>query len=101
MFTEKPIVTTIEESFELARLLNQYGQDRLMVGLVLRYSPLYRDLRQAQAQGLLGDIASIEASEHIAPIMARSSCATGAVTTSMLAVSCWKSAATTSTFITA
>ncbi len=67
VFTEKPIVTTIEESFELARLLNQYGQDRLMVGLVLRYSPLYRDLRQAQAQGLLGDIASIEASEHIAP----------------------------------
>ncbi len=101
VFTEKPIVTTIEESFELARLLNQYGQDRLMVGLVLRYSPLYRDLRQAQAQGLLGDIASIEASEHIAPIMARSSCATGAVTTSMPAASCWKSAATTSTFITA
>lgn len=67
VFTEKPIVVSIEESLELARLLNQYGHDRLLVGLVLRYSPLYRDLRQAQAAGLLGDVVSIEASEHIAP----------------------------------
>ena len=38
-----------------------------MVGLVLRYAPLYVDLRKAIAGGLLGNIASIEASEHIAP----------------------------------
>ena len=38
-----------------------------MVGLVLRYAPLYRDLRKAQQDGLLGDIVSIEASEHIPP----------------------------------
>ena len=67
VFSEKPIVTSIEESYELARLLAKYGHDRLLVGLVLRYSPLYRDLRAAQAAGLLGDIASIEASEHIPP----------------------------------
>jgi predicted dehydrogenase len=67
VFSEKPIVTSIEESYELARLLAKHGHDRLLVGLVLRYSPLYRDLRAAQASGLLGDIASIEASEHIPP----------------------------------
>ncbi|AJY46337.1 Gfo/Idh/MocA family protein [Martelella endophytica] len=67
VFTEKPIVTSIEESYKLAALLNTYGHDRLLVGLVLRYSPLYRDLRTAQAEGRLGDIVSIEASEHIAP----------------------------------
>lgn len=67
VFTEKPIVISIEESFALAALLHRYGHDRLLVGLVLRYSPLYRDLREAQATGLLGDVASIEASEHIAP----------------------------------
>ncbi len=38
-----------------------------MVGLVLRYAPLYVDLRKAQKDGLLGDVASIEASEHIPP----------------------------------
>ncbi len=67
VFTEKPIVISVEESMQLASLLHQYGHDRLLVGLVLRYSPLYRDLRDAQVKGLLGDVASIEASEHIEP----------------------------------
>ncbi len=40
VFTEKPIVTSVEESYALASLLNTYGHDRLLVGLVLRYSPL-------------------------------------------------------------
>lgn len=67
VFTEKPIVTSVEESYALASLLHKYGHDRLLVGLVLRYSPLYRDLRKAQEEGLLGNIVSIEASEHIQP----------------------------------
>ncbi|WP_176086737.1 Gfo/Idh/MocA family oxidoreductase [Martelella sp. HB161492] len=67
VFSEKPIVATIEESYALAALLHTYGHDRLLVGLVLRYSPLYRDLRRAQSEGMLGDVVSIEASEHIAP----------------------------------
>lgn len=67
IFSEKPIVVSIEESLELARLLNKHGHERLLVGLVLRYSPLYRDLRAAQAEGKLGDVVSIEASEHIPP----------------------------------
>ena len=67
VFTEKPVVTTIGETLELARLIHEYGSDNVMVGLVLRYAPLYVDLRAAQAEGLLGDVVSIEASEHIAP----------------------------------
>lgn len=67
VFTEKPIVISVEESYALAELLNRHGHDRLLVGLVLRYSPLYRDLRAAQAKGLLGEVVSIEASEHIEP----------------------------------
>ncbi|MFD2648369.1 Gfo/Idh/MocA family protein [Devosia albogilva] len=67
IFAEKPVVTTIEDTMELARLLAQYGSDNVMVGLVLRYAPLYVDLRKAQAEGKLGDIAAIEASEHIPP----------------------------------
>lgn len=67
VFSEKPIVMTMEQSYALAELLHRYGHDRLLVGLVLRYSPLYKDLRQAQADGRLGDVVSIEASEHIQP----------------------------------
>ncbi|KKB79349.1 oxidoreductase [Devosia limi DSM 17137] len=67
IFTEKPVVTTIEETMALAELIAEYGSDNLMVGLVLRYAPLYVDLRKAQAEGLLGDVTSIEASEHIPP----------------------------------
>ncbi|TYC61961.1 Gfo/Idh/MocA family oxidoreductase [Rhodobacterales bacterium] len=67
VFSEKPIVMTVEQSYELADLLHRHGHERLLVGLVLRYSPLYKDLRKAQQDGLLGEVVSIEASEHIQP----------------------------------
>ena len=67
IFSEKPVVSNIEDTMAMAELIARYGSDRVMVGLVLRYAPLYVDLRAAQADGLLGDIVSIEASEHIPP----------------------------------
>ncbi len=68
IFTEKPVVTTEAETFELLELLSRHGDpDRVMIGLVLRYAPLYRDLVAARDRGDLGTIVSIEASEHIAP----------------------------------
>lgn len=68
IFTEKPVVMTIDETVALARLLARHdGLSRVAVGMVLRYSPLYRALRKAQADGNIGDVMSIEASEHIAP----------------------------------
>lgn len=68
MFTEKPVVITIDETLELARLLAKHGGvNRAMVGLVLRYSQHMVDLRAAMAAGMLGDIVSLEANEHIAP----------------------------------
>jgi len=67
VFTEKPIVSSIEQTYALAELLAKHGQDRLLVGLVLRYAPMYRDLMQAKTDGLLGNIVSVEAAEHIYP----------------------------------
>lgn len=67
MFTEKPVVTTVEDTFALAELLSKHGTDRVMVGLVLRYSQHMVDLRSALADGTLGEITSLEANEHIAP----------------------------------
>ena len=67
VFAEKPVVSTVEDTIRMASLLGQYGHDSVMVGLVLRYAPLYKDLQKVIADGLLGDIVSIEASEHIQP----------------------------------
>jgi len=67
IFAEKPVVTTVAETMEIAGLIAEHGSDNVMVGLVLRYAPLYVGLRKAQADGLIGDVASIEASEHIPP----------------------------------
>ncbi|RYH04496.1 Gfo/Idh/MocA family oxidoreductase [Salipiger sp. IMCC34102] len=67
IFSEKPIVSTIEQTFALAELMAKHGPERLLVGLVLRYAPLYRDLIKARDDGLLGKIVSVEAAEHIYP----------------------------------
>jgi predicted dehydrogenase len=67
IFCEKPIVSTMEQTYELAALLARHGSERLMVGLVLRYSPHFRRVMAAKAEGMLGEVVSIEASEHIEP----------------------------------
>lgn len=68
VFTEKPVVVTVEETLELARLLARHGgAKRAMVGLVLRYSQHMVDLRAALAEGQLGRVVSLEANEHIGP----------------------------------
>jgi predicted dehydrogenase len=68
VFSEKPVVVSEAETFALLDLLRAHGNpDQVMIGLVLRYAPLYRDLVAARDAGQLGQIASIEASEHIAP----------------------------------
>lgn len=67
VFTEKPVVTSEAQSMALAKLIARYGKDKVIVGLVLRYSPLYQDLVAAKEAGKLGEITSIEATEHIPP----------------------------------
>lgn len=67
IFCEKPVVVSEDETFRLLSKLKEHGTDRVMVGLVLRYAPLYRDLMELANDGALGRIMSIEASEHIPP----------------------------------
>lgn len=68
MFTEKPVVVSIDETLELARLLSIHGgASRAMIGLVLRYSQHMVDLRASLAENQLGRIVSLEANEHIGP----------------------------------
>ena len=68
VFTEKPVVVSADQTWELLDLMRAHGgHQRVMIGLVLRYSPLYVALKKAQAEGMLGKVVSIEASEHIGP----------------------------------
>ena len=67
IFAEKPIVINEAQSFELAKLLGEFGQDQVLVGLVLRYSQHARSVRNLIDKNILGNIISIEASEHIMP----------------------------------
>ena len=67
VFTEKPVVTNKDDTLKLAKLLAEFGTDRVMVGLVLRHSQHMVDLRQAITNGHLGEIVSIEGNEHIGP----------------------------------
>lgn len=66
-FCEKPVVVSEEETYRLLKQLHEYDADRVIVGLVLRYAPLYEDLERLVDGGLLGDIVSVEASEHLKP----------------------------------
>ena len=67
VFCEKPVVISEEQTFDLLDLLRRHGPERVVMGLVLRYAPLYVDLLHLADDGVLGDIVSLEASEHIEP----------------------------------
>ncbi len=67
IFAEKPIVVDEKQSFELAKLLSEFGQEQVLVGLVLRYSQHARSVRDLIDKNVLGNVVSIEASEHIMP----------------------------------
>ena len=54
IFAEKPIVVNEAQSFELAKLLGEFGQDQVLVGLVLRYSQHARSVRNLIDKNILG-----------------------------------------------
>lgn len=66
VFTEKPVVRTEDETWELARLLRKHGQNAVLVGLVLRSAPLVAAVSKA-LQDKLGTLVSFEGNEHLHP----------------------------------
>ena len=67
IFAEKPIVVNENQTFELAKLIKEFGVDQILVGLVLRYSQHARSVRKLIESNIIGEVVSIEASEHIMP----------------------------------
>jgi predicted dehydrogenase len=66
VFTEKPVVRTEDETWALARLLREHGQNSVLVGLVLRSAPLVAAVTKA-LQEKLGKLVSFEGNEHLHP----------------------------------
>jgi predicted dehydrogenase len=69
IFCEKPIVRTVEETMEVARLLAADNPERppVFIGLVLRSKPLVRSFVQRALSGEIGRLVSMDATEHLIP----------------------------------
>ena len=67
VFCEKPIVRTEDESFALAAKLAGKDAPPLYIGLVMRSLPIVRDLITRIDGGELGELISVDATEHLPP----------------------------------
>jgi predicted dehydrogenase len=67
IFAEKPIVRTEEETFALARHLADKKTPPLFIGLVMRSMPIVRETIARVESGALGEIISMDATEHLPP----------------------------------
>ena len=67
IFAEKPIVRTAEETFALARHLHDKKTPPLHIGLVMRSLPIVREAIARIDAGQLGEIVSMDATEHLPP----------------------------------
>ena len=67
IFTEKPIVRTEDETLSLARRLASAKTPPLFVGLVMRSMPIVREVIGRIDAGQLGEVISIDATEHLHP----------------------------------
>jgi predicted dehydrogenase len=65
VFAEKPIVRTEDETFALARHLAKAPP--LYIGLVMRSMPIVREVIARVDAGALGEIVSLDATEHLPP----------------------------------
>jgi predicted dehydrogenase len=64
IFMEKPIVRTEAESLALAKRLKS-PHPPVYVGLVLRSAPIAREVLRLVREGVIGEIVSIDATEHL------------------------------------
>ena len=67
IFAEKPIVRTPEESYLLAATLAGRPVPPLFIGLVMRSMPIVREVIARADSGELGDLISMDATEHLPP----------------------------------
>ncbi len=66
VFSEKPLATTIDDCKAIHKTHAESGAI-FATGFVLRYSPLYRKVKEILDSGILGRVLSIDGNENIAP----------------------------------
>ncbi|MBN8215637.1 MAG: Gfo/Idh/MocA family oxidoreductase [Spirochaetes bacterium] len=66
VFSEKPLATEIDDCTAINDAHQKSGK-RFATGFVLRYSQIYRKVREVLDSGALGKIISIDANENITP----------------------------------
>ena len=66
VFSEKPLATSIQDCVEIYNAYRRSGL-QFATGFVLRYSPVYRKVRELLDSGAFGKIISIDANENITP----------------------------------
>ncbi len=64
MLLEKPFATDEDEMWQLVRAARDHGS-RIAICHVLRYAPFYAAIRRRVADGLIGDIINLQATEHV------------------------------------
>jgi predicted dehydrogenase len=67
VFCEKPIVRTVAETRELAQRMASAAAPPLYIGLVMRSLPIVRETIARVDSGELGELVSIDATEHLPP----------------------------------
>lgn len=63
---EKPIATRLEEVIRLEQAVARSGR-RVMICHVLRFTPIYRKIKQLLAGGVIGEIVALDANEGVGP----------------------------------
>ena len=67
VFTEKPLATSIEDCQEIFDAHRKLPHLHFATGFVLRYAPIYQQVKEYLDSGKFGKLLSIEANENIAP----------------------------------
>ena len=65
VFAEKPLATTLDDCLRIQAALRDAGDRRFFFGLVLRYAPLYRKIKELLDQGVVGRPVSFEFNETL------------------------------------
>ena len=64
VFCQKPLATSLDDCLAMTRAWKKSGR-MFSIGFVLRYSPHYRKMKQLLADGVIGDIVSMEFNETL------------------------------------
>lgn len=65
VFAEKPLAITLDDCLRIQAALREAGDRRFFFGLVLRYAPIYRRIKELLDQGVVGDPVSFEFNETL------------------------------------